>query len=61
MTAAAGFGGVGGRGAEDGDVAVGVEAVDEAGAGWSLDAQAQGACGDPSVGVDFEWVRRLKT
>ena len=45
---------MGGRVAEDGDVAVGVEAVDEAGAGWGLDAQAQGACGDASVGVDFE-------
>ena len=49
-----GFGGVGGRVAEDGDIAVGVEAVDKAGAGWSLDAQAQGACGDASVGMDFE-------
>ena len=49
-----GFGGVGGRVAEDGDVAVGVEAVDEAGAWRGLDAQAQGACGDATVRVDFE-------
>ena len=38
--------------AEDGDVAVGMEAVDEAGARRSLDAEAGGACGDAAVWRD---------
>ena len=48
------FGGVGWGLAEDGDVAIWVEAVDEASAGWSLDAQAGGADGDAAVGLDFD-------
>lgn len=39
---------------EDGDVGVGVEAVDEAGAGRGVDTQAGGACGDAAVGLDFD-------
>ncbi len=45
---------MGGRVAEDGEVAVWVLAVDEASVGWSGDAQAQGADGDAAVGADFE-------
>jgi len=40
--------------AEDGDVGVWVEAVDEAGGGRSLDAEAAGADGDAAVGLDFD-------
>ena len=42
------------RVAEDGDVAVWVEAVDQAGAGRSFDAQACGASSDAAVGLDFD-------
>lgn len=38
--------------AEDGDVAVGMEAVDEAGAWRSLDAETAGACGDAAIWRD---------
>ena len=47
-----GFGVVRGFAAEDGDVAVGREAVDETGARRSLHAKAAGACGDAAVWSD---------
>lgn len=48
--ALAGFGFVG----EDGDVAVGVEAVNDAGAGADADAEALGVDGHATVGADLE-------
>lgn len=47
-----GFGVVRGFVTEDGDVAVGMEAVDETGAWRSLHAQAAGPCGDAAVWLD---------
>jgi len=49
-----GFCAVSWRVAEDGDVGIWVEAVDETSARRSLDAEAAGADGDPTVGLDFD-------
>ena len=48
------FGGVFWWVAEEEDVAIGAEAVDEAGAGRGLHAEASGAGGDATVGLDFD-------